>query len=206
MIPLQLAAEIIGVTASGAFSPGPLTFASIIGGRVSGAKYGLLEALGHMIFELPLFLLLGLGCSAALAGSAALRLISALGGISLLVYAALALLSLSSEASPTRPRVPSMHPVAVGFVLTAFNPFFLAWWFSAGVKLITDIISHSSSYTFLLASYSAHVWMDYVWLAAVAHLAHRGAAKLPRVMSIVQFALSLVLIYYGLEFLSSVFT
>ncbi|MEM0335802.1 MAG: LysE family transporter [Thermofilum sp.] len=206
MIPLSLAMEIIGVTASGALSPGPLTFAAIVGGRASGAKYGLLEALGHTAFELPLFVLLGLGCSAIVAGSSTLKLVSALGGISLLAYAVLTLRSLFSEASPTKPRAPSVHPIAVGFMLTAFNPFFIAWWLSAGVKLVTDILTYSSGLTFLLVSYATHVWMDYAWLAAVAHLARTGGAKLPRGMTLVQVALTLILAYYGLVFLSSVFT
>lgn len=206
MISSALALEIVGVTASGALSPGPLTFAAVFGGRSSGVRYGLLEALGHMIFELPLFLFLSLGFSAALVSPDVPKYVSALGGGSLLAYAALTFKELLSGSSQTNLSMSSTHPVVVGFALTALNPYFLAWWFSAGVKLVADILLYSSSPIFLLLSYAIHVWMDYLWLALIAWLAHRGEAKLPRLMRFVQASLVVALVYYGIVFLSGVFT
>lgn len=206
MIPLNLVAEIIGVTASGAFSPGPLTLSTMVGGRTVGARYGLLVALGHMLVELPLFLLLSFGSLLAAVGSGTLKIAALLGGLSLLVYAALTLKALLAEGTPARVSMPATQPLAVGFLLTAFNPYFLAWWFSAGFKLVLDIISYSRDLVFLSVAYVSHVWMDYLWLAAVAWLARRGELSAPKVMVPVQIALTLILVYYGVTFLSEAFT
>uniref|UniRef100_A0A7J3X7Z4 Lysine transporter LysE n=2 Tax=Thermofilum pendens TaxID=2269 RepID=A0A7J3X7Z4_THEPE len=200
MLPAALAAEIVGVTASGAFSPGPLTLSVLASSGRSGARYGALAALGHMLAELPLYFLLGLGLLRFLSDSV-LRALSTVGGAALLLYAVLSVrASLSKSSLPQRLEV-VRNPVLLGFSLTALNPYFLAWWMTAGLKLIADILAYSSTLGVLTTAYLMHVWMDFLWLSLVAWLAKEGSLRAPTAARYLQFALALVLVYYGVCFL-----
>jgi LysE type translocator. len=76
--------------ASGVFSLDPLTLSVLAVGRTGGVRYGALTTLGHMLAELPLFLLLGLGLPHLL-DNRVMRVPSLMGGAALLLYAALSL-------------------------------------------------------------------------------------------------------------------
>jgi threonine/homoserine/homoserine lactone efflux protein len=198
MLPPALAAEIVGVTASGAFSPGPFTFSVLASSGRGGARYGALAALGHMLAELPLYLLLGL---LRLLGEVAVRALSVVGGAALLLYASLSIRSALSRSPPPRQLDLARNPVLLGFSLTALNPYFLAWWMTAGLKLVADILAYSSTLGAPVAAYLAHVWMDFLWLSLVAWLAKEGSFRAPSVARILQAALAIALVYYGVIFL-----
>lgn len=200
MLPPALAAEIVGVTASGAFSPGPLTFSVLASSGRGGARYGALAALGHMLAELPLYLLLGLGLLRLLS-EVTVRALSVVGGAALLLYASLSIRSALSRSPPPRQLDFARNPVLLGFSLTALNPYFLAWWMTAGLKLVADILAYSSTLGALVAAYLAHVWMDFLWLSLVAWLAKEGSLRAPSVARILQAALAIALVYYGVIFL-----
>ena len=54
-----------------------------------------------------------------------------------------------------------------------FPPFFVVWWFTAGLKLI-EVSSEFFGLLGVVFMYILHVWMDYAWLAFVAHSARVG--------------------------------
>ena len=199
MLPPALAAEIVGVTASGAFSPGPLTFSVLASSGRGGARHRALAALGHMLAEPPLYLL-GLGLLRLL-GEVAVRALSVIGGAALLLYASLSIRSALSRSPPPRQLDLARNPVLLGFSLTALNPYFLAWWMTAGLKLVADILAYSSTLGAPVAAYLAHVWMDFLWLSLVAWLAKEGSFRAPSVARILQAALAIALVYYGVIFL-----
>ena len=58
---VQFILTVIIVTSPAVFAPGPLTISAIHEGSKSGAKSGLLMAIGHTVVEFPLVFLLGLG-------------------------------------------------------------------------------------------------------------------------------------------------
>ena len=65
-------------------------------------------------------------------------------------------------------------PLIVGIIFTAMNPFFVIWWLTVGLKLISD-----STYLFgiiggALVLFLFHIWMDYAWLAVTAYLSSKG--------------------------------
>ncbi|MDH5268120.1 MAG: LysE family translocator, partial [Candidatus Bathyarchaeota archaeon] len=95
------------------------------------------------------------------------------------------------------------NPILIGLGFTGLNPFFVVWWFTAGLKLIDD----SSTFLGLLGvlfMYICHVWMDYAWLTAVAHSARVGinmiGARWYRAMMVF---FGVVLICFGTIFLVS---
>jgi len=67
---------------------------------------------------------------------------------------------------------PGESPVFAGFVLTAFNVYFLLWWLSAGLPLISTSLRYGL--LGLAVMYLSHVWMDFAWLSAVAEVSKRG--------------------------------
>ena len=157
------------------------------------------------MFEFPLFLALSLGYSAVAGSSSALRAVSLAGGLSLLLYAVLSAKELISGGR-AQGAAPLRHPLLVGFTLTALNPYFLAWWLSAGVKLVADVVSLTGASASLLAAYAAHVWMDYAWLSAMAWLGGKGGSKVPGFAKIIQAVATAALAYYGFTFLREAFT
>ena len=89
----------------------------------------------------------------------------------------------------------------LGVVLSALNPFFILWWMTVGVKLISDSASFGLVAGVALL-FALHVWMDYAWLAATAYLASRGSSAIEsRYYKILMLALSAALVYYGVQFL-----
>jgi len=197
----QLVAEIVAVTSSGALSPGPLTFAAVAGGARRGWRFGLLAATGHMAFELPLYLLLGLGAASIFSSPLLRAWVSLIGGAALFAYAILLLASAFRGSRGGGGGDAAMGGFLVGFLFTALNPFFIVWWATAGLKLVTDIWG-AGGLPALAAAYPFHVWMDYAWLGGLSYLAYRGRRLSERLLDAVQVVLAVLLFYYGWVFVA----
>ena len=171
---LALAAAVVAVSATGVMAPGPLFAANVSYGLRGGARAGLRVAAGHAAVELPLVLLLGAG-AAPLGGIAGFREASSvLGAAALFAFAALQ----ARAALGRGARAPSWRgPLAAGAALSALNPFFLAWWLTVGLKLVSDAVA-AWALAGALAVFAMHVWMDFAWLGGTAHLAGRGSRLL----------------------------
>lgn len=198
-----LLAEIVLITCSGALSPGPLSFAVVAGGMRRGWRFGVLAAAGHAAFEFPLFLGLALGAAGALSSPAAVRGISLLGGAALILFAfgmfreGWGLLRGGAGSAVFSWR---RGGFATGLAFTALNPYFAAWWASAGLKVILDVWACGGLAAVLLA-YPLHVWVDFAWLGLLAFIASRGGALSSRVQAGLVFAFGAALLYYGVRFL-----
>jgi len=128
------------------------------------------------------------------------------GGLALLVFGVLQIRGfLKSKVSERDSRgIASRNPILLGLVFTGLNPFFIVWWLTEGGDLILDAL-RLASLAGVLVMYVSHVWMDYAWLAAVAHLARREVdiigARGYRALMIV---FGGVLIFFGFASLVSV--
>jgi len=208
---LTLILTVVIISVSGALAPGPLFFATVSYGTKLGAKSGLVFSIAHTIIEFPLVIALStvvaLG-SQTIAGESIIKLlIAAAGGLALLILGALQIYKgvFSRFDESSKSGVVSRKPLFVGLVLTGLNPFFIGWWLTVGLKLIVD----AWAFAFLAGigiMYLSHIWMDYVWLTAVAHFAKMGmnvvGAKGYKAVVIIFGA---VLIFFGLLFLTSIF-
>src|ERR671930_448518 len=86
---LEFAGEVIIISASGVFSPGPLFLANLIYGSKQGYFAGIKIANGHMTVELLLVILLSLGIFGLYhftLGAGALRTIGLIGGIGIIFF------------------------------------------------------------------------------------------------------------------------
>jgi len=199
---INLLIEVVLVTASGALSPGPLTFSTAMLGVRKGWKAGLFTALGHTIFEFPLVLVMTVGVVEITKSVWALDVIGVIGGVALLAFSVLTLVDLFNtiKGKETKTLKVFPNPLVTGLAFTALNPYFIIWWATVGLKLITDIVVVGGTLLVALL-YPFHVWMDYAWLSLVAFLSSKGKSLGQRGQVIIMITLIVILVYYGVSFL-----
>jgi len=199
---------VVIVTASGALAPGPLTFAILMHGSREGAWSGFSCAVGHTLVEFPLVLALALGLLAAVGQPFVKSAIGIVGGTGLIVFGAFQVYVTVThghpEQTPPRKGFPASS-VMLGFALTGLNPYFILWWLTIGSVLIIQALAFAALLGVILM-YVSHVWMDYVFLTALAHFGKKGmkivGSKYYRTVLI---AFGIILIYYGSTFVLAAF-
>ncbi|GBF23943.1 hypothetical protein MnTg01_00276 [archaeon MnTg01] len=201
---LGFAIVVIVISASGVLSPGPLFTANIFYGLKGGAKAGLKMAYGHTLVEFPLVILLGLGAFSLEAIPEFRTYIAIIGAAGLFVFAGIQLKQIfKNSVEPING--PKHGPFLAGILLSAFNPFFIIWWLTIGLKLISDSLIFWSFWGILIM-FLLHIWMDYVWLTSTALVSSRISKILSnRNFKVLVVGLSVVLVYFGITFLIDAF-
>ena len=200
---IEFAIMVIIISASGVMSPGPLFAANIAYGLKQGTKAGIKIAIGHSIVELPLVILLGIGIFSLEIFPEFKTIISILGAITLFVFAFIQIKSTlkKNEKSETKLK---QGPIITGVLLSALNPFFIIWWLTIGLKLISDAMA-IWAFVGILIVFVLHVWMDFVWLGSTAFLISKSKKIISNTnYKIIMLALSVILIYFGITFLTDV--
>jgi threonine/homoserine/homoserine lactone efflux protein len=200
---LQFGIEVITLSAPGVLSPGPLFLANLACSTRHDRWSGIKVAFGHTIVELFLIIMLSASLFTYDAAKKYSGVIGLIGGVAILAFA----VSLLASIAKTRQEYDAGHfagikrPFLVGLSLTALNPFFLLWWFTAGLKLIVDSAEFGTA-TGVVILFALHIWMDYAWLALTAYLASKGSLVLKlRYYRLVLFGLAMVAIYYGISYI-----
>lgn len=207
----EFAIEVVFLSASGVLSPGPLFFANLIYGSRQGFRGGIKMASDHTIVELPIILMLSFGLFhfsvTSVAHNATLKSIGLLGGITIVVFS---MLQIRSVVIREKNRSPdnlidrtkyslSNKPILNGMIFSLLNPFFIVWWFTVGLKIISDSISIFGIVLGGLAVFIFHIWMDYVWLGGTSFLVQKGVSILDvRFYNIFLLGLSVLLVIFGL--------
>jgi threonine/homoserine/homoserine lactone efflux protein len=168
-VALAGSAFVIGL--SGAVMPGPVLAATIPLALSRGFLAGPLIVAGHALVEILLVLVVvsSLGGFLRRENSPALRWISLVGGIMLLLMGGLMLrdvshLSLKLTSEPTTQV--SFPPVPAGMICSLTNPYFILWWATIGLGLLTQSL-RSLGGTGLAVFYSGHLLSDLVWYSFV---------------------------------------
>lgn len=194
---------VILVTVSGALAPGPLFFATLSHGTRSGAKSGLTFAVAHTVIEFTLVMLLAGGLLTIANEPAVRTIIGIAGGMVLLAFGMAQIYGAfrqKLEEHKTKP-TPTRNLLLIGLALTGLNPFFIVWWLTAGANLIL-ISLEFASLAGVVFMYVCHVWMDYLWLGAIAHFAKVGANVAGfRWYRLVMVLFGGILVYFGLTFI-----
>jgi len=190
---------VILVTASGALAPGPLFFGLLMNGSKEGARAGFSCAIGHTIIELPLV--------PAASQPVVKSGIGLMGGVGLIGFGLVqiheTLRNAQTEVSSKTAKF-SASSLVLGVALTGLNPYFILWWLTIGSVLIVQALAFAAIIG-VLVMYVAHVWMDYVFLTGIAHLAKKGKnVDGSRYYRIILVAFGLILIGYGFKFLLDV--
>lgn len=191
---------VVLVSTSGVLSPGPLFFSNVLYGSRYGYKAGLMCSYGHTIVELPLIVFLAFGVLSLETFPAFKPVISVVGGITLIAFASMQVLCTIRRKDHDILQ-PGRSPLLIGIIFTALNPFFIIWWLTIGMKMITDALLLASMLG-LAFMFLTHIWMDYAWLTSVAHLARKGVNIIGnRYYSFLIMGLSAVLVYLGINFI-----
>ncbi|MGB9727832.1 MAG: LysE family transporter [Nitrososphaeria archaeon] len=204
MLDLAVILKIIGVSASGAFAPGPLTASSVTFGAKSGWKSGLGIAVGHTMVEFPLVLAIAFGLSTFFQINVVKMMLGAVGGIFLIFFGSLtlkdALYIRTLNASNDKLRYGSS--ILTGIFLTAFNPYFIAWWISVGTALLLEAVA-VVTLSIVVVFYIAHVWLDYFWLILMSKVGSFSKINL-KLYKIILLILSIMIFYFGVDLLYKV--
>lgn len=166
--------KVFGISLSGALSPGPVTAAAIgMGSRNRFA--GTLMALGHGVVEFPLMVLLIFGLGRFLQIPRVEITIGLVGGAVLIFMAVQMFRGLFQASGPETPMARN-GPFAAGVFLSGGNPYFLIWWATVGLTLITDAQGFGI-WAFVLFAL-AHWSCDLVWLTALSWASFKGSVLL----------------------------
>ena len=205
---VEMGLQIILVSVSGVFSPGPLLFANLALSKYGGFWSGIKIAVGHTIIELPLIILLSLPFVVLFPINltfSTMKIITFIAGAFLIVFGILYVVrTIRTRGSPNSAINTSRieNPYLAGIMFTSLNPFFIVWWTTVGVKLISDSISllgHPAGIAFL---FFAHIWMDYAWLGLSSYLASRGFNIIrSEYHKYITILLTVPLFYYGIYFI-----
>jgi threonine/homoserine/homoserine lactone efflux protein len=203
---LDFIATVVIVTASGALAPGPLSFGILMHGSKGGAWSGFSCAVGHMLVEFPLVLALAFGLLEAANQPFIRESIGLIGGVGLIGFGTLQIYdTLRRKTNLNEPTKASALPASslvLGLALTGLNPYFILWWLTIGSVLIVQALAFAAILGVLLM-YVSHVWMDYAFLTALAHLAKKGKSIVgSRYYKLVLVIFGLALIYYGFVFIT----
>ena len=200
---LEFALIVIIISASGVMSPGPLFAANITHGLKNGTKAGIKIAIGHSLVEFPLVILLGIGILSMEVFPEFRTIISILGAITLFVFAFLQIKTILNKNKKISTKL-KQGPIITGVLLSGLNPFFIIWWLTIGLKLISDAMA-IWAFAGILIVFVLHIWMDFVWLGATAFLISKSKKIISSTnYKIIVLALSAILIYFGITFLIDV--
>lgn len=198
---LEFAIIVIAISASGVMAPGPLFTANVSYGLREGTKSGIKMAIGHTIVEFPLVILLGVGVFSLEIFPEFRTVISIFGAITLFAFAILQIKTVLQNKEHIKSK-PKYGPLVTGISLSALNPFFIIWWLTIGFKLISDAMM-IWAFSGILVVFFLHIWMDFAWLGGVSFLASKSSRILSnRNYKVLMVGLSLMLVYFGITFLT----
>lgn len=220
---IEFTAEVVLLSASAVLFPGPLFLANLIYGSKGGLHSGIEISVGHTIVELPLVILLALGIfeySSFTLTDESLRIIGLIGGIAIIIFSMAQLSNMikkrenivdiydkrsrnkdeaTSILNRMVTRIEGRPIIVVGILFTAMNPFFIFWWLTVGLKLISDSIYLFGIIEGIVILFLSHIWMDYAWLAITAYLISKGRTIIrERLYRFLLFSISFLLAFYGL--------
>jgi threonine/homoserine/homoserine lactone efflux protein len=191
---------VILISASGVMSPGPLFAANVMYGLREGRISGIKMAVGHTIVEFPLILLIGVGLFSIESIPEIRTIITVLGAAGLFGFAILQIRAVTKEKFNLETRS-GQGPFVAGILLSALNPFFIIWWLTIGLVLISESIQNFGIIGIVIL-FLFHIWMDYVWLFTIAMFSSKAKNYLSKKnFKIISVGLSVVLIYFGIDFL-----
>lgn len=214
MSPLEFFFYVILVSTSGVFSPGPLFFVNLFYGSKYGSIMGLKIAVGHTLVEFPLLVLLFYAISkfsvVSLSDSDILKIIGIVGGVFMIFFSFIQVYPViknkSLETNNQNSRYAIKNAILVGMIFTGLNPFFLVWWSTIGLKLVSDSVNNFGYLSGIILLFFSHIWMDYFWLWITSFMSSKGRSIIKqKFYRIVLLSFSTIIGIFGVNLLVSAF-
>ena len=92
--------------------------------------------------------------------------IAILGAVGLFGFAILQIRSVTKQKFSLETKS-GQGPFVAGILLSALNPFFIIWWLTIGLVLISESIQNFGIIGIVIL-FLFHIWMDYAWLFTIA--------------------------------------
>jgi len=183
-------AFVIGL--SGALAPGPVLTATVGETVKRGFWAGPLIVLGHALLEIVLLVALVAGLGAWLVRPVVQGVLGVGGGLLLAILGvrmmATARNSVFEALTMTPDRRAALRgPVLAGILTSLANPYWILWWATVGLKLISLALQHGL--LGLGVFYTGHILADLAWYSLVAAAIAAGRRILPQPVYIVLFLL-----------------
>jgi threonine/homoserine/homoserine lactone efflux protein len=161
---------------------------------------GVFMALGHAIVEFPLMVLLLLGVGRLLK-LPYVKIVIGLAGGGFLVFLAVQMFPGLGSPGAQQVQATGGGPLVTGILLSVGNPYFLIWWATVGLALITTARSSFGLWAFVLMAF-AHWICDLVWLTALSWASFKGSVLLgPTGQRVVLAACAAAMLGFGLYFI-----
>lgn len=189
---------IVGISLSGVMVPGPITAATLAAGT-RNRHAGAWICAGHMLVELPLFLLVAAGLGTLLQASYIRTPVGLAGGGLLVLMGVQLLASLDRLEIDTKDSV-ERHPFWIGVVLSGGSPTFILWWATVGLTLTGRAMEFG---VFALLLFALLHWLcDVGWLEVLSLAGFQGSRAFgPRSQKAIALVCGVALIGFGLNFL-----
>ncbi|HSW02657.1 MAG TPA: LysE family transporter [Sedimentisphaerales bacterium] len=192
--------KVLGISLSGALSPGPVTAVAIAMGARSRFA-GTLMALGHGAVEFPLMVLLIFGVGRFLQIPQVEIGIGLVGG-AVMIFMAVQMMRGLGRSGDSTVQATRGGPFAAGIFLSGSNPYFLIWWATVGLAMITQARGFGA-WAFVLFAL-AHWSVDLIWLTILSWASFKGASVFgPKGQRIVLTICAAAMFGFGLCFVAA---
>jgi threonine/homoserine/homoserine lactone efflux protein len=172
---------------TGALAPGPLSAAVIQQASKRGRLHGILPMVGHAIVELGIIGAIILSVNALTLTPFVVDILMGFGGVIIIFFGLLALREYKheeSEAVVTQETsvATALEATTQGALVSIFSPYFLLWWFGAGLSFITVLLTdlQLTIGTVFIAGvliYFTHISTDFLFGAFLSVGATYGSEK-----------------------------
>jgi threonine/homoserine/homoserine lactone efflux protein len=191
---------LVGLT--GALAPGPTLVATINASMAGDWTTGLKVSLGHAIVELFLVILILLGL--ATVALPYTTVIAGIGGIALVVFGLLTIISSRKATMRTSQVQPIANPYMAGLFTSAANPYFWIWWLSIGSAMV--IAGLEGGLALAVAFMLGHWTADIAWFTLVSTGVSKGKILFSdTVYQKIMGLCGIFLILFGVYYLSRLF-
>ncbi|TET09543.1 MAG: hypothetical protein E3J86_07765 [Candidatus Thorarchaeota archaeon] len=174
---------------TGALAPGPLSAAVIQQASKRGRLHGILPMVGHAIVELGIIGAIILSVNALTLTPITVDILMGFGGVIIILFGLLSLRDYKYDESDTSPEIKKetstitvLEATTQGALVSIFSPYFLLWWFGAGLSFISILLAdlQLNIGTVFIAGvliYFTHISTDLIFGAFLSVSATYGSEK-----------------------------
>ena len=192
--------SVVGISLTGVMAPGPLT-AAILTKGYRDKNAGVKIALGHGVVELPIILLIYFGFASYISSPEVKRIVGIIGG-AMLIFMGIMTFRAMKRTTGEPADLPS-NSLSTGVILTGANPYFLLWWATVGLALITGATMFGivGLIVFIIVHWSCDLVWSQVLSMTVFKTRHLWTIKIQRIILVI---CAIVFIGFGVWFCVSV--
>lgn len=177
--------------------PGPVFAAAVVKGA-ERKNAGAWIALGHLIVEVPLILVIAAGFHFIFTHEFVKAIIGLAGG-SLLIYMGARMFQMRANKEIIKTAFP-MHPMFVGIITTVTNPYFILWWATIGASFI--FLALDFHVFGIMAFIIVHESIDFGWDYTVSYSVYKSKKIWTDKFRIYIFGgCGILLIFFGILFI-----